>query len=391
MNDFLNSTVQRVYGLTDKAKDAVTAVRGKMNKLYGEDESEEAPKNVDERGIVNPFLKKDGSLVNPYINYQKVLDNPNVSSVAKDFITSATKLTPTSAGNDVQASSYEDYTKQSGADNITVNVNSSDGVFKNSELLGIIKRVSKETSVPTNVLLAVAQQETNGKWYDSVPDGTGKSYGYMMLYDNGVIADLKAKGQSELAEKAKIDPYTNVLVGAQYLMQNYQKYGDWQKAAAKYNGAGAAAEKYGATVWSRANSQTYIDAANSLNYGSSGGSKVVDTAKQFLGTPYVWGGTSPKGFDCSGLMQYAMAKNGVNIPRTSQAQFKSGQAVEKSQLEPGDLVFFKSSSGTATAPGHVGMYIGNGQYIHAPQTGDVVKISNISSRKDYVGARRYTG
>jgi len=123
---------------------------------------------------------------------------------------------------------------------------------------------------------------------------------------------------------------------------------------------------------------------------NTSGNSLVDTAKKYLGTPYVWGGASPKGFDCSGLMQYTYSQNGISIPRTAREQFKSGTAVSQGNLRPGDLVFFKGSKGSAEAPGHVGMYVGNGQYIQSPKTGDVVKISNLSSRKDYVGARRYS-
>ena len=122
------------------------------------------------------------------------------------------------------------------------------------------------------------------------------------------------------------------------------------------------------------------------NYGQ--GNSFVNTAKKYLGTPYVLGGETPSGFDCSGLMQYVMKQNGISIPRTSQEQFKTGTAVSQNNLQAGDLVFFKGSDGTSTSPGHVGMYVGNGQYIQAPKTGDVVKISNLSGRNDYVGARR---
>lgn len=115
------------------------------------------------------------------------------------------------------------------------------------------------------------------------------------------------------------------------------------------------------------------------------GNALVDTAKQYLGTPYVWGGTTPSGFDCSGFVQYVYGQNGKSIPRTTYEQIKSGIAVDKSSLALGDLVFFGDSS----APHHVGMYVGNGKYIHAPQTGDVVKISDLSARSDYAGARRY--
>lgn len=117
-----------------------------------------------------------------------------------------------------------------------------------------------------------------------------------------------------------------------------------------------------------------------------GESAVVDSARKYLGTPYVWGGTSPSGFDCSGFTQYVLAQNGKSIPRTSQKQFASGQAVDKSQLQAGDLVFY--GNGEAT---HVGIYEGNNKIIHSPHTGDVVKESDFSTywTSAYLGARRY--
>ena len=117
---------------------------------------------------------------------------------------------------------------------------------------------------------------------------------------------------------------------------------------------------------------------------SAKGSEAVNIAKQYLGTPYVWGGESPDGFDCSGLMQYVYNKLGYNISRTTYTQINDGSPVSKENLQPGDLVFF----GDAGSPHHVGMYIGNGQYLHAPQTGDVVKISDLNARSDFAGARR---
>jgi peptidoglycan DL-endopeptidase CwlO len=106
---------------------------------------------------------------------------------------------------------------------------------------------------------------------------------------------------------------------------------------------------------------------------------VVGIAMRYLGTPYVWGGASPSGFDCSGFTMYVYAQVGVSLPHSSYAQYGMGVSVSRSQLQPGDLVFFYGL-------GHVGIYIGGGQYIHAPHTGDVVKISTIGS--GYVGARR---
>ena len=111
---------------------------------------------------------------------------------------------------------------------------------------------------------------------------------------------------------------------------------------------------------------------------------VVGIAMQFLGVPYVWGGASPAGFDCSGLIMYAYAKVGVSLPHHAASQYNLGTPVSKDQLQPGDLVFFDGL-------GHNGMYIGGGQFIHAPHSGDVVKISSLSDSwyaRTWVGARR---
>ena len=110
----------------------------------------------------------------------------------------------------------------------------------------------------------------------------------------------------------------------------------------------------------------------------------LKVAKAQLGKPYKWGATGPSSFDCSGLTYYAY-KNGakVSIPRTSREQSKYGKKVSKSELKLGDLVFF----GKGSSVNHVGMYIGNDQYIHSPQTGDVVKISKLSARKMIVARR----
>ena len=105
---------------------------------------------------------------------------------------------------------------------------------------------------------------------------------------------------------------------------------------------------------------------------ATSGQAVVSYAKQFLGRPYVYGASGPNSFDCSGLTSYVY-KNaaGINIGRTTYDQIKSGLEVSRSNLQPGDLVF--------TSANHVGIYVGDNKIIHSPQTGDVVKISNISS------------
>jgi peptidoglycan DL-endopeptidase CwlO len=110
---------------------------------------------------------------------------------------------------------------------------------------------------------------------------------------------------------------------------------------------------------------------------------VVGIAMRYLGVPYVWGGSSPRGFDCSGFVMYVFAQIGVSLPHSSYAMFNMGAPVSISQLQPGDLVFFSGAS-------HMGIYIGGGQFIHAPHTGDVVKISSMSGyySSAFVGGRR---
>ena len=110
--------------------------------------------------------------------------------------------------------------------------------------------------------------------------------------------------------------------------------------------------------------------------------QVVGIALQYLGISYVWGGSSPAtGFDCSGFVAYVFAQVGVSLPHHAASQYGYGTPVPYDQLAPGDLVFFSGL-------GHVGIYIGGGQFVHAPHTGDVVRISSLAGHGSYVGARR---
>lgn len=119
--------------------------------------------------------------------------------------------------------------------------------------------------------------------------------------------------------------------------------------------------------------------------------EMVITARRFLGIPYLWGGTDAQdGFDCSGLTMVTYRLNGLKLPRTSRDQFCSGRPVEKNDLRKGDLVFFATTGGTTIS--HVGLYIGDGKFIHAPRRGKDVCITSLSSRyyqKRYMGARSY--
>ena len=124
---------------------------------------------------------------------------------------------------------------------------------------------------------------------------------------------------------------------------------------------------------------------------------VVSTAALYLGIPYQWGGASPQtGFDCSGLVSYVFAQLGVSLPHYAAAQYYSpdGVWVAPDRLRPGDLVFFTGSDGTRKAPGHVGIYAGDGYLIDAPHTGSFVRLESLAGgwyAHHYVGARRIVG
>jgi cell wall-associated NlpC family hydrolase len=109
--------------------------------------------------------------------------------------------------------------------------------------------------------------------------------------------------------------------------------------------------------------------------------QAASIALQYLGIPYVWGGASPSGFDCSGLVMYVYAQLGISLPHYTVAQWSSTIPISQSEMQPGDLVFFNGLS-------HVGIYIGNGQFVDAPHTGSVVRIDSLGNFGGFDGARR---
>lgn len=115
---------------------------------------------------------------------------------------------------------------------------------------------------------------------------------------------------------------------------------------------------------------------------SSVGAAVVNAAMSRLGAPYVWGAAGPTTFDCSGLVVWSFAQAGIPLPHYSYSQMSGGSAVSFSDLQPGDLVFFYGGS-------HVGIYVGGGQFVHAPHSGDVVRVASLGSHGSLTTARRY--
>jgi cell wall-associated NlpC family hydrolase len=222
------------------------------------------------------------------------------------------------------------------------------------------------------------------------------------------------------------DPMQNLMGGARYLHNALQQFnGDESLALASYNAGSGAVRKYGgippyaetqayvprvlgyarqlraegfggATPTATATTAAMPGSAASLAVqgatqaaASPGAQTAISVAQQFLGTPYKWGGSSPStGFDCSGLVQYAYGQAGVKLPRVAADQFDVGTPIDRNQLQPGDIVFFKDSSGYVH---HEGLYLGGGKFLHAPHTGDVVKISSLDEpyyAGQFAGGRR---
>lgn len=116
--------------------------------------------------------------------------------------------------------------------------------------------------------------------------------------------------------------------------------------------------------------------------------RILQMAKSYQGVRYSWGGQSPSGFDCSGFVHYVLLKNDIIVPRTAAAQYNSGTWVNKSQLQPGDLVFFSTYK---AGPSHVGFYLGGGKFIHASSGAGKIIISELSNSyyaAHYIGAKR---
>lgn len=220
----------------------------------------------------------------------------------------------------------------------------------------------------------------------------------IVSYDNKVIDELKANQDKVKKEKASLQKQKEKLVVLN--KENGNKIGELNSTKERQKSLAVELKSQQAALGSQVNSsQAQVNATLkqialikkntpkiSLSRGGSpiSSNSIIAYASNFLGTPYVWGGTSPiPGFDCSGFTQYVYAHFGIHLGRTTYDQIKDGAEVSRDELKPGDLVFFGSWSN----PHHMGIYIGDNTYIHAPHTGDVVKVSAMT-RSDYVTARR---
>ena len=239
--------------------------------------------------------------------------------------------------------------------------------------------------------LAIVLEDTGDGWYKvdykSIEGYMSSAYldlypsyeadlGYGKVDANGATLNLRAGAGTEFDRVAVLSDGTVVsLLG----MDN-----GWFKV--NYNGTVGYASSDYMTTCLDGNGNRGDDVAADTALGQ----QIVAYAKQFLGRPYVWGGNGPNSFDCSGFTKYVYAHFGYNINRTASAQLKNGVSVSRSELQAGDLVFFYNGK-VSTPVSHVGIYIGNGDFIHASSNSYTVEISSLYARNydaKYVYARR---
>ncbi|SEP01042.1 C40 family peptidase [Trujillonella endophytica] len=219
-------------------------------------------------------------------------------------------------------------------------------------------------------------------------------------HQNGILAGAVATSEAAAAARATADQAAalaqqtyDAVAGQQAALEaeiaEYRADFDRLSAAERQTALAAAAAAHAETAASRDEREEPAPAAAAPSGPVVGGSgavqTVLDTAMAQRGKPYVWAAGGPRAFDCSGLTQYAFRAAGISLPHSSRLQAQMGQAVSRANLQPGDLVFFYSPVS------HVGIYIGNGQMVHAPTSGDVVKVAPVDAMGGYAGARRIAG
>jgi cell wall-associated NlpC family hydrolase len=285
---------------------------------------------------------------------------------------------------------------------LTLAVSFASASYGTGTVTGSSLRLRSAASTASTTLATVAKgtkvdvlAEAQNGWYKVQYNGkTGymsADYLTVVVSADDTVADAASESEYEDAEAASYAKVTasslNIRSGAG---TSYTKLGKVYRGAVvtvleKLNGW-TKITTGSVTGYVSSEYLTTVDAATATA-SSNKATQAVALAKTFLGTPYRYGGSSPSGFDCSGFTYYIMKSVGVTVPRTATSQYNSYTKVAKADLQPGDLVFFSRTSGGSTI-GHVGMYIGDGKFIHSssPSSGGVI-ISALSER--YYTARYY--
>ena len=386
----------------------------------------------------NPFLKKDGSLFNPMLNYQKILDSPNVSQVAKNYITQATGLNESTNKNtqtnkdsmpkpmtmqQIKEIKERNSTQASG---VQVDFNAN----LDSESLGSLDVINDLPKLNENQIAEIITQHFSKSPVISPSDAKGifdaqQKTGMSALAILGIGALESGYGTSSIAKQknnlwgwnatnsnpsGNATSFSPVSEGALQFAQNYintyyNKYG----ATSIYSaGTGDNPAQKGYAYFDN----NSIDASWATKVGSimgkfyntaksvapmtqtSGSNNLIDAAKRYIGKPYVYGGESMSegGYDCSGFIYSTLRDAGYNVERTTAQGFRNYGTKVTGNMQPGDLIFY-GKNGTAT---HIGIYIGNGQIIHSSggrnntksNPGKGVSIASVNHRKDLLEVKR---
>lgn len=254
--------------------------------------------------------------------------------------------------------------------------------------------LGRNTNTATKPRLGISNPErgivTTPSYGSSIPEWlTSRTSGALDRY-------LTKKGErtsdiaQDYADKAAGQIPTNEWGIVQDKMTNFSDFFNKQLQAVDDIGKAVLGQEEAKARWQRLQNQAEMNAGYTVQWaatagagGDNAGAQLVQEALKYQGTPYVWGGNSlTRGVDCSGLVQQLYKKFGVNLPRTTYEQAKAGKVVSIGSLLPGDLVFYNTGSSDPNGIGslsHVGIYIGNGQIIHAPGRGKSVKVSSINN------------
>jgi cell wall-associated NlpC family hydrolase len=283
--------------------------------------------------------------------------------------------------------------------------------------LALYKRIGSQYGVPWAVLAGIGEVESNdgrsnlpgvhsganafgaaGPMQIGIGGAAGNTWGGAPVHPAsevvaGVATDANGDGVASV-----YDPADAIAGAAKYLLEHGVQ-GNASAAIFAYNHLEsyvqtvlyfAGTYSTGGFLVSQVNSVSAPDCLTSAEQVAPPNQTIaviIAFAQAQLGKPYLWGGTGPDAFDCSGLVMMAYRAGGMNIPRTSQEQYAAGPQIPASQAQPGDLVFFAGSDGTIAAPGHVGLVIGKGMMIEAYATGFPIRIASYTNR-DPVGFTR---
>ena len=255
--------------------------------------------------------------------------------------------------------------------------------YMSAEYLKVLTRENAELGYGTVTGSGVNLRSGPGTSYSRVTQASKGDKAYILGLNNGwykVIFGTKiCYIRSDYMELTEI-PYENKASSNSPKFYRQGKSTGTAPSAAALNGSSSAGGSTGSSSGST---------NNSTATGSATGAQILAEAQKYLGTPYVYGGASPSGFDCSGFVYYVLKQLGYAPYRTPADQYKQGTYVAKEDLQVGDIVFFANTYGSGLS--HVGIYAGNGQFIHSPNSRSTVSYSDLTSgywANHYYGARR---